>query len=132
MPKVYIVDDEPNIRHLFELVLKDDGYEVLSFASGRELKEKAPVEPDVLIIDLLLPGDDGATIASRCRKEWGWGKVRFCFVTGSLTLNHFLAGGKDLMLEKPVSIDVLRESVRTLTRPAAWKPLHPGVSPWHG
>lgn len=131
MPKVYIVDDEPNIRRLFELVLKEDGYEVETFASGRELREKAAAEPDVLIIDLLLPGDDGATIAARCRHDWGWDKVRFCFVTGSLTLNHFLATGRDLMLEKPVSIDVLRESVRSLTRQPALRSHRPEESPWH-
>lgn len=71
MPQViYLADDEKNIRDLFIPFLERDGYQVHSFETGDLLfaayeKQK----PDLVILDIMMPGTDGLTILSQIRQE---------------------------------------------------------------
>ncbi|MFI3226112.1 MAG: response regulator transcription factor [Clostridia bacterium] len=68
MKKIYIADDEKNIRNLISSFLKNDGFEVTTFESGDDLlKEFNRVPADMLILDIMMPGTDGITICSEVR-----------------------------------------------------------------
>ena len=67
---VLIVDDEVQIRRLLRVTLEANGYRVLEAATGPDgLAEAAQRNPDVIILDLGLPGMDGLTVLKRLR-EW--------------------------------------------------------------
>ncbi|HEY82233.1 MAG TPA: response regulator transcription factor [Dehalococcoidia bacterium] len=68
MPKLLIVDDEPNIVELAKLYLEREGYQVESAASGEEaLAKQSTAKPDLIILDLMLPDIDGFEVCRQIR-----------------------------------------------------------------
>lgn len=68
--KILIADDDADICNLLSFSLEDAGYEVQICNNGRDVIETAREEkPDVLILDVMLPGIDGATIAKRMSED---------------------------------------------------------------
>ena len=60
MPKILVVDDEPNIIELARLYLERENYEVAGVSSGQEaLTRQVADKPDLIILDLMLPDIDG-------------------------------------------------------------------------
>ena len=69
-PRVLIVDDEPEVLELVDYKLSGEGFEVVTAASGLEGLRKARCEaPSVIILDMLLPDLDGATICEILRAQ---------------------------------------------------------------
>ena len=70
MTKILVIDDEPSIVNLVSAYLKPEGYEVLTAADGNSgLKAARVFKPDLIILDLMLPGIDGIELLSRLRRE---------------------------------------------------------------
>jgi len=70
MTKILVVDDEPSIINLVSAYLKPEGYEVYTAADGNAgLKAARAFKPDLIILDLMLPGIDGIEVLSRLRRE---------------------------------------------------------------
>jgi two-component system alkaline phosphatase synthesis response regulator PhoP len=68
--KILVIDDEPSIVKLVEAYLKPEGYEVLTATDGDSgLKSARAFKPDLLILDVMLPGMDGIELLSRLRRE---------------------------------------------------------------
>jgi len=71
MPSVLIVDDEPNIRRMVGALLRSEGYEVRDAPDGAgALAQALDVEPDVVLLDLMMPGElDGMQVLARLREQ---------------------------------------------------------------
>jgi len=70
MSKILIIDDEPSIVHLVSAYLKPEGYEVYTASDGNSgLKAARTYKPDLIVLDLMLPGMDGIEILTRLRRE---------------------------------------------------------------
>lgn len=70
MTKILVVDDEPSITNLISAYLKPEGYEVFSASDGNAgLKAARAFGPDLVILDVMLPGMDGIELLSRLRRE---------------------------------------------------------------
>lgn len=70
MTKILVIDDEPSITNLVSAYLKPEGYEVFTVADGNAgLKSARAFKPDLIILDLMLPGMDGLELLSRLRRE---------------------------------------------------------------
>lgn len=68
--KILIVDDEPEIGWAFAKVLGDEGYQILTAKSGKEALAKIEREqPDLVFLDVKLPGMDGLSILSKIKEE---------------------------------------------------------------
>lgn len=68
--KILVVDDEPNILKLVDAYLKPEGYEVLTASDGiTGLKAARAFKPDLLILDVMLPGMDGIELLTHLRRE---------------------------------------------------------------
>ena len=66
--RILIVDDEPGVRSALGGVLRDEGYDVDAVASGEECLERATrLAPDVILLDIWLPGIDGLVTLARLR-----------------------------------------------------------------
>lgn len=67
-PKILIVEDDARTRTLLERYLKEQGFPVLAVANGRRLDETLAAHPvKLVILDLMLPGEDGLSICRRLR-----------------------------------------------------------------
>jgi two-component system alkaline phosphatase synthesis response regulator PhoP len=70
MTKILVIDDEPSITNLVDAYLKKEGYEVYTAADGNAgLKAARAFKPDLIILDVMLPGIDGIELLSRLRRE---------------------------------------------------------------
>jgi two-component system, OmpR family, alkaline phosphatase synthesis response regulator PhoP len=70
MTKILVVDDEPSIINLVSAYLKPEGYEVHTASDGNAgLKAARAFKPDLIILDLMLPGMDGIELLTRLRRE---------------------------------------------------------------
>ena len=70
MPKILIVDDEPAIVELAQLYLQKDGFETVTAADGiQALVQVKQTRPDLVVLDLMLPGLDGWEVCRRLRAE---------------------------------------------------------------
>lgn len=70
MKKVLIVDDQQQVRELVEVTLRGEDYEILQGSSGQEAVDIARAEhPDVIIMDIMMPGDMNGLEATRAIKN---------------------------------------------------------------
>ena len=65
---IWVVDDDPEVRRMVGTYLTDQGYDVRCLTDGAQLMARlAGARPDLLVLDLMLPGDDGLTLLRRLR-----------------------------------------------------------------
>jgi two-component system, OmpR family, phosphate regulon response regulator OmpR len=65
---IWVVDDDPELRQLLSSYLTDQGYEVRCLNDGRQLIARLEFQrPDLVVLDLMLPGEDGLTLLRRLR-----------------------------------------------------------------
>ena len=70
MAKILVIDDEPSIVNLVTAYLKPEGYEVHTAADGNAgLKAARAYKPDLIVLDLMLPGKDGYEVLAQLRRE---------------------------------------------------------------
>src|SRR5512137_1195464 len=70
MAKILVIDDEPSITNLVSAYLKPEGYEVFTASDGKSgLKAVRAYKPDLVVLDLMLPGMDGLELLSQVRRE---------------------------------------------------------------
>ncbi len=70
MTKILVIDDEPSIVNLVTAYLKPEGFEVFTSMDGPSgLKAARAFKPDLIILDIMLPGMDGIELLSRLRRE---------------------------------------------------------------
>jgi two-component system, OmpR family, response regulator len=118
IPKVLVVDDEPNIRELVEVALKFHGCAVCVSASGKDALHQAEVyEPDLMILDVMLPDMDGFEVCRTLRNEGN--DVPVIFLTARDTTSDTIRGltlGGDDYVTKPFSVEALVARVRAVLR----------------
>ena len=87
---IYIVEDDASIRELEQYALQSNGYEVQGFESAEPFwQAMRTAEPELVILDVMLPGEDGITILPVS-------KVSFGFASGGTDFNGKNAANKDL------------------------------------
>ena len=118
IPKVLVVDDEPNIRELVEVALKFHGCAVAVSASGKDALHQAEAyEPDLMILDVMLPDMDGFEVCRTLRAEGN--SVPVIFLTARDTTSDTIRGltlGGDDYVTKPFSVEALVARVRAVLR----------------
>ena len=67
---IYVVDDESNIRTMMQLFLENEGFTVETFKDGQEACQAfSAKEPDMLILDIMMPGIDGLSLCTYFRRQ---------------------------------------------------------------
>lgn len=114
-PTVLIVDDDASILRLIAVTLEDAGMAVIREADGiSALKRLEECTPDVLVLDLQLPGITGRDLFQQAR-ERGW-DVPTVIVSAYGARRAQREIGADAALEKPFDPEVLLDKVRGLVR----------------
>ena len=119
MTKILVVDDEPQIVRALATNLKVRGYEVETAATGEEAVElAAKARPDLLIVDLGLPGISGIEVIEAVR-AWSSVPIVVLSVRDAERKVEALDAGADDYVTKPFGIEELLARVRAATRRAA-------------
>jgi DNA-binding response OmpR family regulator len=113
---VLVVDDEPMARTLIRLMLVRAGFEVLEAEDGIDaLTKVSAVSPDLMILDVMMPGMDGFTVCRTIREDEQARNLPIIMLsakTDTESINRGMAAGANKYLTKPVSPDELTRHVR--------------------
>ena len=117
MAKILVIDDEPSILNLVTAYLKPEGYEVHTAMDGQSgLKAARAFKPDLVILDIMLPGIDGLELLSRLRRE---SQVYVILLTAKTEETDKIVGlaiGADDYVTKPFSPRELTARVKAALR----------------
>ncbi len=120
---IYIVEDDLNIREIESIALKNSNYTVSAFDCAEAFfGQMAELLPDLVILDIMLPDQDGYEIMRKMRKNPLTAKIPVIIVTAKTTemdLVKSLDSGADDYIRKPFSIMELLSRVRALLRRTA-------------
>jgi two-component system OmpR family response regulator len=109
IPRVLVVDDEPNIRELVQVALKFHGCTVSTASNGSDAIRLAEATmPDLIVLDVMLPDIDGFEVCRRLRA--GGNEVPVIFLTARDTSSDTVTGlaiGGDDYVTKPFSVEAL-------------------------
>jgi DNA-binding response OmpR family regulator len=118
MPKIMIVDDDPHIRELVCVILKNGGFDSCEARDGRDaLAHITDANPDLCVVDLMMPNMDGYELTRNLRKYYE--NTPVLMLTAKAELSAKAAGfdaGTDDYLTKPFEGDELLMRVRALLR----------------
>jgi two-component system, OmpR family, response regulator MprA len=116
-PDILVVDDDRRITNMLRRALRAEGYDVRTANDGAEgLTRARERQPDLLVLDLLMPGIDGLEVCRRLREE---GDVPILILTAKDETEDRVRGldtGADDYLVKPFDLDELLARVRALLR----------------
>lgn len=117
---ILIVDDEPAGRHTLESILEGQDYELVMAENGIQAIEKAKqILPDVILLDVMMPGMDGFEVCKRLRTDPLLAEVPIIFLTAlddRKSLLNGLESGADDYLTKPYDRFELRARLLGITR----------------
>jgi two-component system KDP operon response regulator KdpE len=119
-PVILIIEDEPQMRRFLRVSLANSGYEVIEAGTGEAgLTEAAARNPDLILLDLGLPDQDGVAITARLRE---WAKVPIIVISARGREEDKVTAldqGADDYLTKPFGVGELLARIRVALRHAA-------------
>ncbi|MFQ5596123.1 MAG: response regulator [Anaerolineae bacterium] len=118
--RILLVDDEPDLVWAVNYSLSDEGYEVLTAFDGVEALDIARrQQPDLIILDIMMPGLDGLQVCREVRRDFTLGAVPILLLTALRSTDDMVTGldeGADDYLVKPFEMEILKARVRALLR----------------
>ncbi|UCD14892.1 MAG: response regulator [Candidatus Omnitrophota bacterium] len=116
--KILLVDDEPELVDLVKMRLETNDYEVITAYDGQEALRKARGQnPDLIILDLMLPKMDGYMICGLLKKDARYSKIPIVMFTARAQVEDKVLGenlGADAYLVKPFDPTVLLSKIKEL------------------
>jgi CheY-like chemotaxis protein len=114
-PLALVVDDEPDIRELIGEVLEEFGILTVALADPTAVLEQAAAHrPAVIVLDVMMPGMDGYTLAARLREDPRTRAIPIVFITGQREPMYQALSedaGAVAHVQKPFTVDTLRAAI---------------------
>jgi len=125
--KILVVDDEENIRELVRYNLAREGYQVTTVGSGEEaLKQAGAKPPDLIVLDLMLPGMDGFAVCRQLKNDSHTAHIPIVMLTVKGEESDIVVGlelGADDYITKPFSPMVLLARIKAVLRRKEKEPI---------
>jgi DNA-binding response OmpR family regulator len=116
--KILIVDDEDDILHFLELVLREKGYEVATASGGHEALTKAQLErPDLVLLDIMMPQMDGWEVLKLLRVDEGTNQIPVAMLSARTEAKDRVQGLQEGAIDyicKPFSLQELLGKIETI------------------
>ena len=120
MALIYIIEDDESIREIEEFALKNAGHKVLGFGDAKSFYKKLEeIIPDLCLVDIMLPDENGNEIVRKLRRNPDTKKVPVIMVTAKTTELDLVKGiedGADDYIKKPFSVMELIAKVKAMLR----------------
>ena len=115
---ILVLDDDPSVRHMLEVMLQHDGHTVIAAGDvGSALAQCAVQLPDLMVVDLMLPVEDGEMFLREFRRRWRHTDVPVILLSASTARNEIARRlNVEATLTKPFFAEDLRELVSGLIR----------------
>jgi two-component system OmpR family response regulator len=117
LTRILYAEDEPDIKSIAQIALEDiGGFTVKYCSNGREILDEAEAfQPDLLLLDVMMPGMDGPTALQELRKRPALKNIPAIFMTAkiqSVEIEEYKAMGVAGIIEKPFDPMTLAEKIR--------------------
>jgi len=126
MPRILIVDDDPDILRVLELNLRLEGYETITTTHGEEaLKVTRDDKPDLILLDIILPDVSGLDICKAIRSDHQTRHIPIILISARGEIDDQVQGwelGAMDYIQKPVNLATLVERIEALLRRAEGLP----------
>ncbi len=120
MPLIYILEDDNSVRELEAYALRGNGFDVKGFEEPKSFYNALNAQkPDLIIIDVMLPGEDGVFITKKLRTSLEFKRVPIVMVTAKdseIDAIKGLDGGADDYITKPFSVMIFISRVKAVLR----------------
>ncbi|PSQ51550.1 MAG: DNA-binding response regulator [Bacteroidetes bacterium QH_10_64_37] len=121
-PTVLVVDDEEDLLSLLEYNLEQEGFDVVLARDGVEaIEQTREHEPDLIVLDIMMPKMDGIEVCEKLRKDAHLRTIPIMMLTARNEEEDKVEGldvGADIYLGKPVSVSVIVSQAKALLRSA--------------
>ena len=114
-PIAFVIEDDEFVLPIYVAAVQDAQYEPVVIQDGQEAVEKLRTTvPDLVVLDMRLPGVPGVSILQMIRGDQRLAKTRVIVVSADATLTEYVREKADLVLVKPVGYQQLREMAARL------------------
>ena len=121
--RILVVDDEPELARFLANVLQRDGFDVESAFDARQgLRKAYSFQPDLILLDVMMPGMDGWEMLRRLREFSDVPVIMLTAIHGTDSVVHGLDTGADDYVTKPFQIHELKARIRATLRRASLPP----------
>ncbi len=105
---IMIADDDPAILDALQMLLEDEGYNVVTSSNGDTFQKVNDTLPDLLLLDIWMSGEDGREVAKILKKEKATKNIPIVMISASKDIDKSAReSGADDFLAKPFEIDEL-------------------------
>jgi len=112
MKKILVVDDDASILEVVQIALESEGYHVQTITSSHGLQKLTNDRPDLILLDMLLGGEDGRNICLRLKSNEETRHIPVIILSAHSDASEVAdTSGADDFLEKPFDIDALLDIV---------------------
>ncbi|HET6416182.1 MAG TPA: response regulator [Polyangiales bacterium] len=113
---ILVLDDDPSVRHMLQVLLEQDGHAVVAAGDVRSALAQCKVAlPDLMVVDLMLPIEDGEMFLREFHRRWRHSEVPVILLSASTARNDIARRlNVEATLAKPFFAQDLRELVATL------------------
>lgn len=122
MSRIFVVEDDGNIREIEEYILKNAGYDVKGYSCAADFyQDLRETLPDLILLDIMLPDEDGLTILGKLRMKKDTAKIPVIMTTAKSTELDKVRGldqGADDYVTKPFGVMEFVSRVKALMRRA--------------
>jgi len=116
MPLAIVIEDDEDLTNIFTEAVKAAGYIAQNFRQGDQaLTYLAEITPDLIVLDLHLPGVTGPQILKHIRSDERLKKIRVIVVSADVRLAEYYRDRVTIVMHKPVSFVELRDLVERFT-----------------
>lgn len=120
MPLIYCIEDDESIRELILYALANSGFEAIGFENGQLFLDKLSSNPpNLILLDIMLPGDDGYTILEGLKSNYKTNKIPVIMLTSKTSEFDKVKGldmGADDYIEKPFGVMELISRIKAVLR----------------
>ena len=115
--KILIIDDDPSMLQLLELILAENGYQVIVANSGMTgIAEVVEQSPDLMIVDMVMPWMSGIEVCEHIRVTLGITQLPIIMLSANSDAPDPMQIGIDEYIAKPVKLEILLRRVAELLR----------------
>jgi DNA-binding response OmpR family regulator len=114
MAKIFILEDDKDIREIIEWTLEAEDYEVVSFATVNDFMRRDVMElPDLFILDIMLPDGSGLDVCRKLRFERPYQSIPIIIMSAHASMEQVKAGCKaDAFIQKPFDLNIFLDTIR--------------------
>lgn len=120
MARIFCIEDDESIRELIVYALNTSGFQGYGFENGEDFFEEVNKSlPDLILLDIMLPGDDGLTILGKLKKNYGTKDIPVIMLTAKTSEYDRVKGldmGADDYISKPFGVMELISRIKAVLR----------------